>query len=158
VLLDGGQGQLSAVEAALGGAPWLPRLLLAIAKPNEKRGTDAVFVAGGGLLPLAAGAPVLMLLQRVRDEAHRFAVAYHRTLRARRLLDGPLAGVPGLGPSRRARLLAAFGGLRAVRAAPLAELERILPARVAAAVRAALHPGEPGPQAGEGADGEGADG
>ena len=81
-------------------------LLLAIAKPNERRGTDAVFVAGAGARsPLPAGTPVLLLLQRVRDEAHRFAVAYHRSLRSKRLLAGPLAGIPGLGPARQARLL-----------------------------------------------------
>ena len=110
MLLDGGRGQLTAGDAALSGAPWRPRLLLAIAKPSEKRGTDAIFVAGGGAaLPSRRGAPVLLLLQRVRDEAHRFAVAYHRTLRSRRLLAGPLdghtgprPGAPGA-PARRVR-------------------------------------------------------
>jgi excinuclease ABC subunit C len=151
VLLDGGRGQLSAAEAALEAAPWRPRLLLAIAKPNERRGTDAVFAAGGAQLPLAAGSPVLMLLQRLRDEAHRFAVAYHRALRTRRLLTGPLAGIPGLGPVRQARLLDACGGLAGVRAASVPELERHLPARVAAAVHAALHPADPGAQGAGGA-------
>jgi excinuclease ABC subunit C len=145
VLLDGGRGQLSAAAAVLSRTPWRPRLLLAIAKPNEKRGTDAVFAAdGGGQLPLPAGAPVLLLLQRVRDEAHRFAVAYHRLLRSKRLLAGPLAGVPGLGAARRARLLDALGGLAGVRSASRAELARLIPAAVAAAVHAALHPEDPG--------------
>ena len=145
VLLDGGRGQLSAAEAVLAGAPWHPRLLLAIAKPSEKRGTDAVFAAGrNGPLPLSAGAPVLLLLQRVRDEAHRFAVAYHRSLRSKRLLGGPLTGIPGLGKARRARLLAAMGGLAGVRSASRDELGSLLPEAVAAAVHAALHPEEPG--------------
>jgi excinuclease ABC subunit C len=144
VLLDGGRGQLSAAEAALDGAPWQPRLLLAIAKPNEKRGTDAVFVAGGGPpLSLTAGAPVLLLLQRVRDEAHRFAVAYHRALRSKRLLAGPLAGIPGLGAARQSRLLTEFGGLAGVRSASRSDLGRVLPAKVAATVHAALHPEDP---------------
>jgi excinuclease ABC subunit C len=145
VLLDGGRGQLTAAGAALAGAAWRPRLLFAIAKPSEKRGTDAVFVAGRGApLPLAAGNPALALLQRVRDEAHRFAVAYHRNLRSRRLLAGPLAGIPGLGPARRARLLEACGGLAGVRGASREELARVLPGRTAAAVHAALHPDDPG--------------
>jgi excinuclease ABC subunit C len=142
VLLDGGRGQLSAAAAALEGAPWQPRLLLAIAKPNERRGTDAVFAAAGAPLPLPAGSPVLLLLQRVRDEAHRFAVAYHRTLRSRRLLAGPLVGIPGLGAARQSKLLAAFGGLAGVRGASRSDLERWVPATVAAAVHAALHPEE----------------
>lgn len=144
VLLDGGKGQLSAAAAALEGAPWQPRLLLAIAKPNERRGTDAVFTAAGGApLSLPAGSPVLLLLQRVRDEAHRFAVAYHRTLRSKRLLAGPLVGIPGLGAVRQSKLLAAFGGLAGVRGAERSDLERWVPAAVAAAVHAALHPEEP---------------
>ncbi len=145
VLLDGGRGQLAAAETVLSGASWRPRLLLAIAKPSEKRGTDAVFASGAiAPLTLPARTPVLLLLQRMRDEAHRFAVAYHRLLRTKRLLAGPLSGIPGLGPSRQARLLAAFGDLAGVRAAELPELERIIPAAVAVAVRAALHPEDPG--------------
>jgi excinuclease ABC subunit C len=83
-------------------------------------------------------------LQRVRDEAHRFAVAYHRSLRAKRLLGGPLNGIPGLGNARRAQLLAALGGLAGVRSASKDELGRLLPETVAAAVYSALHPEDPG--------------
>jgi len=145
VLLDGGRGQLSAAAAALTGSPWQPRLLLAIAKPNEKRGTDAVFSRDEAApLALAAGSPVLLLLQRVRDAAHRFAVAYHRALRSKRLLKGPLAGIPGLGPARQSRLLDTLGGLAGVKSASRSDLERIVPAAVAATVHAALHPAEPG--------------
>jgi len=144
VLLDGGRGQLSAAEAALTGSPWQPRLLLAIAKPNERRGTDAVFISGAGVpLSLPAGTPVLLLLQRVRDEAHRFAVAYHRLLRSKRLFAGPLVGIPGLGPVRQSRLLTVFGGLAGVRSASRSDIERVVPANVAATVHAALHPEDP---------------
>lgn len=145
VLLDGGRGQLSVAAAALAGGSWQPRLLLAIAKPNEKRGTDVVFSAGAAeSLPVPAGTPVLLLLQRVRDEAHRFAVAYHRLLRSKRLLKGPLAGITGLGAARQSRLLSVFGGLAGVRSASLSDLERVVPAHVAVSVHAALHPAEPG--------------
>lgn len=144
VLLDGGRGQLSAAAAALSSSPWRPRLFMAIAKPNEKRGTDAVVVSGGvAPLALPAGAPVLLLLQRVRDEAHRFAVAYHRSLRSKRLFAGPLVGIPGLGTARQSRLLAVFGGLAGVRSASRSDLGRVVPASVATAVHAALHPEDP---------------
>jgi excinuclease ABC subunit C len=146
VLLDGGRGQLSAAQSALSAAPWQPRLLMAIAKPNERRGTDMVICAGlDAPLVLPAGTPVLLLLQRVRDEAHRFAVAYHRLLRSKRLLAGPLAGIPGLGAARQTRLLAEFGSLAGVRSASRSDLERFVPASVAATVHAALHPEDPTP-------------
>ena len=122
----GGSGRGAAGRGARathrgGPLPWTgrrgqPHLLLAIAKPNERRGADADFVGRGAALPLPAGAPVLLLLQRVRDEAHRFAVAYHRSLRSKRLLSGPLVGIRGLGPVRQQRLLSVFGGLVGVKA------------------------------------------
>jgi excinuclease ABC subunit C len=143
LLLDGGRGQLAAGGLALAQAAWRPGLLLSIAKPSERRGTDAVFAAGRpAALAFEAGSPVLRLLQRVRDEAHRFALAYHRSLRARRLMKGPLEGVSGLGPARRTLLLRTFGSVAGVRAATRAELAAIVPARVAAAVHEALHPEE----------------
>jgi excinuclease ABC subunit C len=146
LLLDGGLGHLAAGQAALGAAAWGPALLLAIAKPNERRGTDAVFARGRPApLPLPPDAPVLRLLQRVRDEAHRFALAYHRLLRSRRLRGGVLEGVPGLGPARRAALLRRFGGLDGVRKATREELAGVVPAPVVAALIAALRPDQPAP-------------
>jgi excinuclease ABC subunit C len=146
LLLDGGRGHLAAGAAALDAGAWRPRLLLAIAKPSERRGTDAVFARGrAAALPFAPDAPVLRLLQRTRDEAHRFAIAYHRLLRSRRLRGGVLEGVPGLGPARRKALLLRFGGLAGVRAATREELAGTVPAAVAAALYASLHPDEPVP-------------
>ncbi len=86
--------------------------------------------------------PALYLLQQVRDEAHRFAITYHRQLRARRSKASVLDGIPGLGPARRARLLRELGGLAGLRRASRDQLaERSwLPAPVAAAVWASLHP------------------
>jgi excinuclease ABC subunit C len=83
----------------------------------------------------------LFLLQRIRDEAHRFAVTYHRNLRGTRMTRSTLEGVPGLGPTRRTRLLRHFGSLRALRAASLDELRALgwLPDAVAVAVHAHLH-------------------
>lgn len=144
LLLDGGRGQLSAGGAALEKAPWRPRLLLAIAKPTERRGTDAVYAHGRTEpMALAADAPVLRLLQRARDEAHRFALAYHRQLRAKRLRRGILEGIPGLGPARRRRLLSRFGSTERLHRATREELREVIPAEVVMKLYAALHPEEP---------------
>ena len=83
----------------------------------------------------------LYLLQRLRDEAHRFAISYHRTLRGKRMTVGALDGVAGLGPKRRTRLIEQFGGLAALRNASVDELVGLswLPADVGAAVYERLH-------------------
>lgn len=83
----------------------------------------------------------LYLLQRLRDEAHRFAISYHRTLRGKRMTVGALDGVSGLGPKRRERLIEQFGGLSGLRSASREELLGVswLPAEVGAAVFERLH-------------------
>ena len=92
-------------------------------------------------MPIPRGSEALFLLQRVRDEAHRFAISYHRQVRGKRMTNSALEGVPGLGPGRRTRLLRHFGTLRALRAAPLEDLLSLpwLPDAVARAVFAHLH-------------------
>jgi excinuclease ABC subunit C len=83
----------------------------------------------------------LYLLQQLRDEAHRFAISYHRTLRGKRMTVGALDGVNGLGPKRRSRLIEQFGGLAGLRSASREELLGVswLPAEVGAAVFDRLH-------------------
>jgi excinuclease ABC subunit C len=83
----------------------------------------------------------LYLLQRVRDEAHRFAVTYHRQLRGKRMTTSVLDGIPGLGEVRKKRLVKELGGVRAVKQATLEELTALpwLPASVAEAVHAKIH-------------------
>ena len=114
LLLDGGKGQLGVgvrVLERLGLADEIP--VAALAKSFEE-----VFVPGRpDPVPVPRGSDALFLLQRVRDEAHRFAITYHRDLRGRRMTRSALEGVPGLGPARRARLVRELGSLRAVRAA-----------------------------------------
>jgi excinuclease ABC subunit C len=138
LLLDGGKGQLSVgvrVLEQLGLFEEIP--VAALAKTFEE-----VFVPGRpDPVPIPRGSDALFLLQRVRDEAHRFAVAYHRDLRGRRMTRSGLEGVPGLGPARRTRLVREFGSLRAVRAASLEDLRGLawLPDTVAVAVHAHLH-------------------
>jgi excinuclease ABC subunit C len=84
------------------------------------------------------GEEALYLLQRIRDEAHRFAVGYHRTLRGRRMVDSALDAVPGVGPVRKQALVRRFGSLKRIREADVEELSEVVPAGVAAKVHAAL--------------------
>jgi excinuclease ABC subunit C len=90
---------------------------------------------------LPRGSEALYLLQRVRDEAHRFAISFHRERRGKRMTAGALDGIPGLGPTRRKRLAKELGGVRAVQRATLDELTALpwLPDGVAANVYAHLH-------------------
>ena len=137
LLLDGGKGQLSVGVRVLGRLGLSDEIAVAaLAKQFEE-----VFVPGTTALRIPRGSEALFLLQRVRDEAHRFAVSYHRRLRGRRMSGSTLEGVPGLGPARRARLLRAFGSVRALREASYEDLESLgwLPERVAAALYEHLH-------------------
>jgi excinuclease ABC subunit C len=95
----------------------------------------------------------------VRDEAHRFAVGYHRNLRGRRMVDSVLDGVAGVGPARKRLLLRRFGSLTKLREATVEELSHLVPAGVAEAVHTALHTPMTGRRAvGSAPDDEEADG
>ena len=83
---------------------------------------------------LAENDPALLLVQRIRDEAHRFAVTFHRKARAMRDLRSELDDVPGIGPRRRRALLRAFGSLAGVRRATREELDAVVGAKAAGAV------------------------
>jgi excinuclease ABC subunit C len=89
----------------------------------------------------------LFLLQRIRDEAHRFAITYHRQLRGKRMTVSVLDGVPGLGPTRQKRLRKELGGIAAVKSASLEELKALswLPDAVAEAVYSKIHAVPAGP-------------
>jgi len=138
VVVDGGAGQLARAREALPGG--VPAVALAKSRPREGggRSPERVFLPGRAVpVVLPPDAPETYLLARVRDEAHRFAVAYHRRLRDRRALRSELEGIPGLGPRRRTALLRRFGSARGVRAASRADLEAVpLPAPVVEAVLA----------------------
>ncbi|HYM80768.1 MAG TPA: excinuclease ABC subunit UvrC [Candidatus Limnocylindria bacterium] len=109
VVIDGGIGQLRAARAALDRASTRPVSLVALAKREE-----TVVREGGPPLQLPRRSPSLRALQRVRDEAHRFGLAYHRKLRRRARIASGLDHVPGVGPARRATILKAFGSLAAL--------------------------------------------
>jgi excinuclease ABC subunit C len=130
VVIDGGRGQLSAAYDALE-AVGLGRLVaVGLAKKEELVVTrdrpDPIALAGHD--------PALLLLQRIRNEAHRFALAFHRTARRMRDLRSALDDVPGIGPRRRRALLTAFGSFAGVRRATREELDAIVGSRAAAAV------------------------
>jgi excinuclease ABC subunit C len=125
LVIDGGKGQLgAALEAARalgagGGVDQLP--VVSLAKREEE-----VFLPGKAeALRLSRRSPGLKLLQRLRDEAHRFAVSYSRGRRAQRTLTSELLAVPGIGPNRRRALLARFGSLAGVRTATAAEIAAV---------------------------------
>ncbi len=118
VLIDGGLGQLHAAEAALKDLGLEQLELASLAKKEEW-----VFRPGSSEpLKIPKSSPVLQLLQRVRDEAHRFAITYHRALRAKRTLQTELTQIPGIGPATAKKLLQAFGSAAQVRGAGEAEL------------------------------------
>ena len=138
LLVDGGKGQLAValrVVEELGLEDEIP--VAALAKQFEE-----VFLPGqSDPVRIPRQSEALYLLQRVRDEAHRFAITYHRQLRAKRMTRSALDDIPGLGPTRRARLLKEMGGVGAVKKAPRSTLVALpwLPDRVAEAVYAKLH-------------------
>jgi excinuclease ABC subunit C len=138
LLVDGGKGQLAVavqVLEELGLAEEIPAA--ALAKRFEE-----VFVPGlADAVRIQRGSEALYLLQRVRDEAHRFAVSYHRQLRGKRMTTSVLDDVPGLGPTRRKRLVKELGGVAAVKRASVDELRELswLPDQVADAVYRKIH-------------------
>ena len=110
VVIDGGKGQLHAAHAALDAVGLSDLPLVSLAKREEE-----VFVLGRSeSVHLARRSPELRLLQRARDEAHRFAVTFQRDRRAARTVTSELLRVPGIGPARRRQLLRAFGSVQAV--------------------------------------------
>jgi excinuclease ABC subunit C len=138
LLVDGGKGQLAVAERVveeLGLEDEIP--LASLAKRFEE-----VFVPGQAEpVHIRRGSEALYLLQRVRDEAHRFANTYHRELRGKRMTKSVLDDVPGLGPTRKARLLKELGGVTKVKAASLETLQALpwLPDTVAQAVWDKIH-------------------
>jgi excinuclease ABC subunit C len=130
LLIDGGKGQLSAAYEALESVGLANLVAVGIAKKEELLFTRH----RPGPLALAGHDPALLLLQRIRDEAHRFAVTFHRKARTRRDLRSELDAVPGIGPRRRRALLSRFGSLAGVRRATREELSAVVGPRAAAAV------------------------
>ncbi len=131
VLVDGGKGQLGAAVQALEELGLGDQPVASLAKQEE-----LIFLRGRPApIALPRSSPVLQLVQRVRDEAHRVAVGFHRKARAQRTLRSELDDIPGVGPLRRRRLLSRFGSLRGVREASQAELTAVVGASLADKIR-----------------------
>lgn len=127
LLIDGGKGQLGVATEVLAelGLEALP--VIGVAKgEGRKPGLETLVFADGRLAAhLSADDPALHLVQEIRDEAHRFAITGHRARRAKARVGSRLEDIPGIGPSRRRDLLAAFGGLDGVRSATIEDLCRV---------------------------------
>jgi excinuclease ABC subunit C len=132
ILIDGGKGQLSAAYAALEGLGLSNLVAVGIAKKEEliftREHVDPI--------ALDPASPALLLIQRIRDEAHRFAVTYHRSSRSRRDLRSALDEIAGVGPRRRKALLTAFGSVAGVRRATREDLIAVVGAKCAGQVLA----------------------
>jgi len=145
LLIDGGIGQISAVHEVLTELGFADLTLVGVAKGPERRaGQERLFVYGleRAVVPEAHG-PASRLIQRIRDEAHRFAITGHRRRRARRYNESVLEAVPGLGPAKRRALLKHFGGLQGIMRAGVADLTQVsgIGATLARMVYEHLHPG-----------------
>ncbi|WP_340313733.1 excinuclease ABC subunit UvrC [Rhizorhabdus argentea] len=125
LLIDGGKGQLGAVCEVLEDLGVHDVPVVGISKgPDRNAGREHFHLPGGREAMLPLNSPLLFHLQRLRDEAHRFAIGVHRAKRAANFTRSPLDRVPGIGPARKKALLMHFGTARAVRAASLEDLER----------------------------------
>ena len=125
ILIDGGKGQLSAACEMLEDAGVHDIPVVAVSKgPDRNAGRETFHLPGGRELTLPPNSALLFYLQRLRDEAHRFAIGTHRQKRAKSLTTSTLEEVPGIGPGRKRALLMHFGTARAVKNAALEDLER----------------------------------
>ncbi len=150
LVIDGGRGQLGVAVAVCAELEIREVDLVALAKSRTDRDArsadvsrveERVFLPGrANPLVLPRNSNALFLLQRIRDEAHRFAIGYHKKLRARAQMASPLDGIRGVGPARRRALLAHFGSLTRVRAAGIEDLCRVagVSRAIAEAICAAL--------------------
>ena len=145
VLIDGGKGQMSAVKDALSelGVEDVPLIGIAKGPDHGREGREVFHFADGREKTLPVNSPVLFYLQRLRDEAHRFAIGAHRAKRSRAISASPLDEIPGIGPARKRALLLHFGTAGGVRAAALEDLQRApgVSAAVAQTVYDFYHPG-----------------
>ncbi len=139
VLIDGGLGQLHAAAEALELLGITTQPLASIAKREE-----VIYVYGQEDEPIVLDrrSPVLHLIQRIRDESHRFAVTYHRKRREIRDRESNLLTIPGVGPTTRNRLVAHFGSLRGVQAASLEALTSVVAPHLATAIFDYFHPAD----------------
>jgi excinuclease ABC subunit C len=135
ILIDGGRGQLSAALEVLESAGYADIPTFALAKEREE------IFAPGRAEPIVQerSSPGMFLVQRIRDEAHRFAITHHRKVRNRKAMTSPLDSVEGIGPARKRILLRHFGSVQAIREAPVEDIVRLgVPERLAKRLKESL--------------------
>ena len=126
VLIDGGQGQLTAATETLAALDVTDVPLVAIAKGLDRdAGRETFFMAGRTPFKLPLRDPLLYFIERLRDEAHRFAIGSHRTRRKKDIREAGLQEIPGIGPTRKRALLRHFGTLKAIERASLPDLAQV---------------------------------
>jgi len=126
VLIDGGQGQLGAAQETMTALGVTDVPLIAVAKgPDRDAGRETFFMAGRAPFKLPPRDPLLYFIERLRDEAHRFAVGSHRTRRKKDIREAGLQEIPGIGPTRKRALLRHFGTLKAIERASLPDLAQV---------------------------------
>jgi excinuclease ABC subunit C len=126
ILIDGGQGQLAAATATLAKVGVTDVPVVGIAKgPDRDAGRETFFIPGRTPFKLPPRDPVLYFVERLRDEAHRFAVGSHRQRRKRDIREAGLQEIPGIGPARKRALLHHFGTLKTIERAALADLAQV---------------------------------
>jgi excinuclease ABC subunit C len=142
ILIDGGLGQLHAAAQALEELGLTSQPLASIAKREE-----LIYLYGQENDPivLERRSPVLHLIQKIRDESHRFAITYHRKRREMRDRDSELLAIPGVGARTRTRLLQHFGSLRGIEQAGVEALTAVVPRKTAESIHAHFHATERSP-------------
>jgi len=126
VLIDGGQGQLKVAQEILASLSVTDVPLIAIAKgPDRDAGRETFFVAGRDPFKLPPRDPLLYFIERLRDEAHRFAIGSHRARRKKDIREAGLQEIPGIGPTRKRALLRHFGTVKAIERASLPDLAQV---------------------------------
>jgi len=126
VIIDGGRGQLSAAQETLATLGLTDIPLAGVAKgPDRDAGRETFHMAGREPFMLKPRDPVLYFIQRLRDEAHRFAIGSHRARRKKDLREAGLQEIPGIGPTRKRALLQHFGTLKAIERASAADLAKV---------------------------------
>jgi excinuclease ABC subunit C len=126
VIIDGGRGQLTAAQETLAALGIIDVPLVAVAKgPDRDAGMETFFLPGREPFKLKPRDPALYFVERLRDEAHRFAVGSHRVRRRRDIREAGLQEIPGIGPTRKRALLHHFGTLKAIERAALADLAKV---------------------------------
>jgi excinuclease ABC subunit C len=126
VVIDGGRGQLNAVREIFANLGLTQVALMSVAKgPDRDAGRETLFMPEREAIKLEPRDPVLYFIQRLRDEAHRFVIGSHRTLRKKDIREAGLQEIPGIGPSRKRALLHHFGTLKEIERASVADLGKV---------------------------------